>query len=70
MSLKEKLYEHKDEFKEIFNKSDDNTVEEEINSHLNSWVRSRIFGVSASLAFYVEQVDAIKLIDKIASDYF
>jgi hypothetical protein len=81
MGLKQKIFEHKQEFYDIFNRMPkDNlnfmTCNAEISfdscieSHLRAWTASRINGVSASLAFYGEDVNAIKLIDKIAKEYF
>jgi hypothetical protein len=81
MGLKQKLFEHKTEFYRIFNeaiKKDGDFItaggklnhDELIDNHLRAWVSSRINGVSASLAFYAEEVEAIKLIDKLAKEYF
>ena len=81
MGLKQKLFERKQEFYDIFNRMPkDNlnfmTCNAEISfdscieSHLRAWAASRIDGGSASLAFYGEDVNAIKLIDKITKEQF
>lgn len=81
MGLKHKLIEHKTEFYRIFNeaiKRDGDFItaggqlnyDDLIEMHLKAWVVSRINGASSSLAFYAEEVDAIKLIDKLAKEYF
>lgn len=81
MGLRQKVFERKQEFYDIFNKMPkDNltfmTCNWEISfdgcirNHLDAWAASRINGTSASLAFYAEDVNAIKLIDKIAQQYF
>lgn len=81
MALIIKLNEHKPEFYRIFDAeiqkngtmiSADGKIshDELIKSHLNAWKMSRIDGVSASLAFYCEAPEAIKLIDKLAKEYF
>ena len=81
MGLLQKLIEHKEEFYRIF----DEAIEKEgdivtyhgqvsynglIESHLEAWVKSRINGGSASMVFYAEEIKAIKLIDKLAKEYF
>jgi len=81
MGLKYKVFERKQEFYDIFNKMpEDNlnfmtadgvcSLDDCIDNHIRAWTSSRINGVSASLAFYGEDVDAIKLIDEIAKEYF
>lgn len=72
MSFKDKLFEHKDDFCKIF----DEVLEKPINydglikSHLDSWITSRIKGVSSTMASYEDEHKAIKLIDKLAKEYF
>lgn len=73
--LKHKLFDQKDKFEEIFNASElwgasDASCEEIIEAHLEAWVRSRIYGISASMAFYGEETEAITLIDEIARNNF
>lgn len=81
MGLKQEIFKHKQEFYDIFNKMPkDNldfltcdgkySLDHCIEMHLRSWTASRINGASASMAFYAEDVNAIKLIDKIAKEYF
>ena len=81
MGLKQKLFENKTEFYRIFNdaiKKDGDFItagnklshDDLIESHLRAWVATRINGLSASMVFYAEEVDAIKLIDKLAKEYF
>lgn len=81
MGLKQKLFERKQEFYDIFNEMPkDNldfitsggqySLDYCIETHLRAWTRSRINGTSASMAFYGEDVNAIKLIDKTANEYF
>ena len=72
MSFKDKLFKHKDEFCEIFDKVLEKPINYDglIKSHLDSWITSRIKGVSSSMAFYDEDIDAIKLIDKLSKEYF
>ena len=81
MGLRHKLIEHKTEFYRIFNeaiKKDGDFItaggklshDDLIDSHLRAWVASRINGGSASMVFYAEEVEAIKLIDKLAREYF
>ena len=79
MSFKDKLLEHKAEFCKIFDKTFEHPLYKDkdninydglIQSHLNSWITSRIKGASASMAYYDEEIDAIKLIDKLAKEYF
>jgi hypothetical protein len=69
MALINKLLEHKNEFNSIFNEEIYN-IDGLINSHLRAWAQSRIYGVSSSMAFYNEEIDAIKLIDKLAKEEF
>ena len=81
MGLKYKVFERKQEFYDIFNKMPKDNLnfmtcsgkisfDGCIENHLNAWTASRINGTSASLAFYGEDHNAIKLIDKIANEYF
>jgi len=81
VGLKQKLFERKQEFYDIFNKMPkDNfdfmtadgrcSLDDCIENHLRAWTASRINGGSASMVFYGEDIDAIKLIDKIAKEYF
>ena len=81
MGLKQKVFERKQEFYDIFNKMQKEnfnfitaygrfSLDDCIETHLKAWTTSRINGTSASLAFYGEDVNAIKLIDKIAKEYF
>ena len=81
MGLKQKMIEHKTDFYRIFNeaiKRDGDFItaggklshDDLIDMHLKAWVVSRINGVSSSLAFYAEEAEAIKLIDKLAKEYF
>lgn len=81
MGLKQKLIENKTDFYRIFNeaiKEDGDFITAEgklshddlIESHLEAWVASRINGGSASMVFFAEEVEAIKLIDKLAKEYF
>ena len=81
MGLKQKLIENKEDFHRIFNaaiKKNGNFInaggklsnDRLIETHLSAWTESRINGVSASMAFYAEDVEAIKLIDKIAGEHF
>lgn len=76
-----KLKENKDQFYKIFDavieKDGDFitckgkiTYDKLIDSHLKAWAMSRIYGVSASMAFYAEATEAIKLIDTLAKEYF
>ena len=75
------MIEHKTEFYRIFNeaiKRDGDFItaggklshDDLLEMHLKAWVVSRINGVSSSLAFYAEEPEAIKLIDKLAKEYF
>ena len=41
-----------------------------IENHLKAWTASRIYGDDPCMVFYGEDVNAIKLIDKIAKEYF
>lgn len=81
MGLKQKLIENKKEFYRIFNEairkdgdfitaggrlSNDDLIE----SHFRMWVANRINGYSASMVFHAEEIEAIKLIDKLAKEYF
>jgi len=81
MGLEQKLFEHKTDFYRIFNeaiKKDGDFItaggkcshDDLIKSHLRAWVGSRIYGGSASMVFYAEDNEAIKLIDKLAKEYF
>jgi hypothetical protein len=81
MGLRNKLIEHKTEFYHIFNeaiKRDGDFItsggklshDDLIDSHLIAWIESRINGGSSSMVFYAEEVEAIKLIDKLAKEYF
>ena len=81
MGLKQKIFERKQEFYDIFNKMPkDNfdfmtangrcSLDDCIDMHLRSWTASRINVTPATLVFYAENVNAIKLIDKIAKEYF
>ena len=81
MGLKYKVFERKQEFYDIFNKMPEDNLnfmtcngkisfDGCIENHLKAWTASRINGTSASLAFYGEDVNAIKLIDKIAKECF
>jgi len=81
MGLKQKVFERKQEFYDIFNKMPEDNLnfmtcngeisfDDCIENHLKAWTASRINGTSASLAFYGEDVNAIKLIDKIAKECF
>ena len=81
MGLKQKIFERKQEFYDIFNKMPEGDInfmtcngeisfDDCIENHIRVWVSSRINRVSVSLAFYGEDVNAIKLIDKIAKEYF
>jgi hypothetical protein len=81
MELKQKLFERKQEFYDIFNKMPkDNfdfmtangrcSLDDCIENHLRAWTAGRINGGSASMVLYGEDWDAIKLIDKIAKEYF
>ena len=81
MGLKQKLFEHKQEFYDIFNGMPKDALDfmtsngkvsfdDCIDMHLRSWTANRINGTPATLAFYAEDVHAIKLIDKIAQDFF
>jgi hypothetical protein len=81
MGLKQKVFERKQEFYDIFNKMQEEnfnfitaygrfSLDDCIENHLKAWTASRINGGSASMVFYGEDVDAIKLIDKIAQKYF
>jgi len=75
------LMKHKQEFYDIFDNEPTDVLEymtcngeisydELIRSHLTAWIKSRIWGISASLAFYAEATDAILLIDKLARENF
>ena len=81
MGLRQKVFERKQEFYDIFNQMPKDNLnfmtcygkisfEGCIENHIKAWTVSRIHGTSASLAFYGEDVNAIKLIDKIANEYF
>jgi hypothetical protein len=81
MGLKQKVFERKQEFYDIFNGMPKDalnfmtadggySLDDCIETHLKAWTASRINGGSASLVFYGEDIDAIKLIDKIANEYF
>lgn len=76
-----KLFDVKEEFFKIFDvaiKRDNGFLncdgkishDELINMHLNAWICSRINGISASMAFYAEESDAIILIDNIMKKNF
>ncbi len=76
MSFKDKLFEHKAEFCQIFDKrfehplykrKDNINYDGLIQSHLNCWITSRIKGARAP---YDSEHKAIKLIDKLAKEYF
>jgi len=78
--MKHKVFEKKEEFYAIFDSTDKDllnyvsqgktTHDELIEEHLKDWTRSRIWGISASLCLDSCILDAIKLIDEIAIDYF
>ena len=81
MGLKYKGFERKQELYDIFNKMPEDNLnfmtcygkisfDSCIENHIKAWTVSRIHGISASLAFYGEDVNAIKLIDEIAKEYF
>lgn len=72
MSFKDKLFEHKAEFCKIFDKVLEKPINYDglIKSHLDSWVTSRIKGVRSTMAPYEDEHKAIKLIDKLAKEYF
>ena len=81
MGLKQVLIENRAEFYRIFDSEIEKNGdiisvggkidhEELIHSHLKAWKQSRIDGVSASLSFYAESIEAIKLIDKLAKECF
>lgn len=81
MGLKQEVFKRKQEFYDIFNKMPkDNfnfmtangrcSLDDCIETHLRAWTASRINGGSASMVFYGEDVNAIKLIDEIAKEYF
>ena len=81
MGLLQELMKHKEEFYYIFDQAiiedgDDMThggkysYDDLIESHLRAWIASRIHGGSASMVFYLEKPEAIKLIDKLAKNYF
>lgn len=79
MGLLQKCLEKKPEFYRIFDKAKHIdfitaggklSYDELIDTHLSAWTASRINGISASMAFYAEETEAIILIDKIAKEYF
>ena len=81
MGLLQKLIEHKEEFYRIFDeaiKKDGDFItaggkfshDDLIEGHLEAWIASRINGGSASMVFYAEEIEAIKLIDKLAKEHF
>lgn len=81
MGLKQRLFVRKQEFYDIFNKMPkDNfnfmtangrcTLDDCIENHLKAWTEHRINGDDPCLVFYGEDINAIKLIDKIAKEYF
>lgn len=81
MGLEQKLFEHKQEFYDIFNKMpkdnfnfmtayDRFSLDDCIENHLKAWTASRIYGGDPCMVFYGEDMNAIKLIDKIAKEYF
>ena len=79
MSFKDKLFEHKAEFCKIFDKTFEHPLYKDkdninydglIQSHLYSWITSRIKGARSTMAPYEDEHNAIKLIDKLAKEYF
>ena len=81
MGLKQRVFERKQEFYDIFNKMPKDLLnfmtchgkcsfDQCIETHLKAWTASRINGGSASMVFYGEDINAIKLIDEIAQEYF
>jgi hypothetical protein len=74
--LLHELQKRKNEFVKIFQTESnwiysdgDATDDDLIKSHLDAWIRSRMYGASASMVFDYCVVDAIKLIDEIAEQY-
>ena len=79
--MKHKINEKKHLFYRIFDKQNQTNIDfmtchgklsydEVIDSHLKAWTRSRVYGISASMAFYGEIQEAIMLIDEIATEHF
>ena len=81
MGLKQEVFNSKESFYKIFDRniekngdfitaSGNISYDRLIEIHISAWKRSRIDGISASMAFYAEDIEAIKLIDSIAKNYF
>ena len=74
MALIDKLKENKELFYIIFDTQNERYegegYDELIDSHLSEWCSSRIMGGSASMSFEISTPNGIKLIDRLADEYF